>query len=309
MAKPLVEQCLDLAWSQWAALGVSGSGVLVPRYAVDLEAAIAFAPCLEDLDPRLHAEILDWCIHFARDFTSVSVLKQVLDMFDPEHRAAFERFAAIVNSQGGTKWPTSEKPRAFTPSNKSACKLERPSSIGLRARKIFGINARADILVALALIPPPPMFIPWRLANDLTDLGYTKRNLSEALNDLRAGGMLDTMPIGNTIRYALSKPDPLRAILAPMPESPRQPWAQRLAIAASLLDADRRTRGKSATTRAVEVGKLLQRKSPILERGRIPILERGWVPLPELGRIPRPELGTGDPWPELEAWMEPMLCP
>ena len=292
MAKPLVEQCVELAWSQWAALGVSGSGVLVPKHEVDLEAAIAFAPCLEDLDPRLHAEVLDWCIHFARDFTSVSVLKQVLGMFTPEHRASFERFAAIVNAQGGTKWPTSEQPDAFTPSNKSTCRLGSPASVGLRARKLFGISARADILVSLALLPSSPQ-VQWTHVNYLLGLGYTKRNLSEALNDLHAGGMLGTMRFGNTIRYALIKSEPLRALLAPLPEGPGQPWAQLLAIAASWIDLDRRTHGKSATTRAVEVRKLLEQKRPLLESVRL---------LP-------PELGIGDPWPELEAWMEPMLRP
>lgn len=292
MVKPLVEQCLELAWSQWVALGVSGSGVLVPRHEVDLEAAIAFAPCLEDLDPRLHAEVLDWCIHFARDFTSVSVLKQVLGMFAPEHLAAFGRFAAIVNAQGGTKWPTSEQPRAFSPSNKSRCRLESPASVGLRARKIFGISARADILVSLALLPPSP-HVQWTHVTYLLGLGYTKRNLSEALNDLHAGGMLGTMRFGNTLRYALTKSEPLRALLTPLPEGPGQPWAQCLAVAASLIDLDRRTRGKSATTRAVEVRKLLEQKRSLLGSVHLPL----------------PELGPGDPWPELEAWLAPMLRP
>jgi hypothetical protein len=295
MARPLVDQCLDLAWSQWSALGVSGSGVLVPHYAVDLEAAISFAPCLEHLDPRLHNEVLDWCIHWARDFTSVSSLKQMLSMFDAEHRALFEHFAAIVNAHGGTKWPTDAKPRAFVSSDKSICRLGEPASVQLRARKVFGITARADILVCLALDLPSDLPPRWVHVNDLLSLGYTKRNLSEACTDLHMGGMLGALPFGNAIRYAL-KPErvaPLRMLLAPMPENPGPPWGPRLALAASLLEVDRRTHGKSATTRAVEVRKLLERKRPIMERGR----------------IAPPALGTGDPWPEIEAWMEPMLRP
>ncbi len=292
MAKPLVEQCLDLAWSQWVALGVSGSGVLVPQHAIDLEAAIAFAPYLERLDPRLYEEVLDWCVRFARDFTSVSALKQTLRIFDPEHRAAFERFAAIVNVHGGTKWPTEANPRGFVPSGKSACRLDRAASVQLRARKIFGINARADILVGLAL-EPPSQEPQWTHVNYLLGLGYTKRNLRDALHDLHMGGMLGSLHFGNTIRYALTKPEPLRAILAPMPKTPGQPWAERLALAASLIEVERRTHEKSATTRAVEVQKTLERKRSILERVRIQL----------------PNLSAGDPWPELEAWMEPMLRP
>ncbi|HSK02875.1 MAG TPA: hypothetical protein VK932_16600 [Kofleriaceae bacterium] len=292
MARPLVEQCLDLAWSQWGALGVSGSGVLVPQHAVDLEAAIAFAPCLEELEPRLHAEVLDWCSHFARHFTSVSALKQTLSLFDPEHRASFERFAAIVNAQGATKWPTGARPRPFALSGKSVCKIEGSPAVQLRARKIFGINARADILVGLALESASTR-PRWTHVTSFLDLGYTKRNLSDALVDLQMGGMLAWMRTGNRIVYTLKKAEPLRSILAPLPETTGQPWGPRLAIAASLIEVDRRTQGKSATTRAVEVRKLFERKRPVLERAR----------------IAAPELSIGDPWPELEAWMEPMLRP
>jgi hypothetical protein len=60
-----------------------------------------------------------------------------------------------------------------------------------------------------------------------------------------------------------------------------------------LIEVERRTHEKSATTRAVEVQKTLERKRPILERVRIQL----------------PNLSAGDPWPELEAWMEPLLRP
>ena len=292
MTKPLAAQCVSLAWSQWCALGVSGSGVLVPRHAVDLEAAISFAPCLEQLDPRLHDEVLDWCIHWARDFTSVSSLKQMLSMFDPGHRAQFERFAAIVNAQGGARWPTETRPRAFVPSGKSRCKLDTAASVQLRARKLFGINARADILVALTLEPASTR-PRWTHVSSLLGLGYTKRNLSFALTDLQAGGVLTWTRVGNRIVYTLEKAEPLRLLLAPMPDTPGQSWGPRLALAASLIEVDRQTQGKSATTRAVEARKVLESKRPILERAEIAF----------------PELGAGDPWRAIEAWMEPMLQP
>jgi hypothetical protein len=271
---------------------VSASATLTPRHGVDLDAAIAFAPALADLDPRLHDETLDWCIQFARDFVSVSCIKHCLKFFDSEHRGRFDRFAAIVNTHGGTKWPTAVPPPPFTPSGKSRCKLDRAAAIQLRGRKIFGINARADILVGLALYPldPNPR---WTHVNHLLDLGYTKRSLSDALNDLHAGGMLGTLKFGNTIRYALRKHEALRQILDPMPDTLGQPWAQRLALAASLLSVQRRTRDKSITTQAVEVRKVLEARRFALERSFTVL----------------PDLSAGDPWPQIDAWMEPLLRP
>ena len=290
--RPLIEQCLDLAWSQWASLGVSASVALSPVHGVDLDAAITFAPALADIDPRLHDEVLDWCIQFAGDFASVSCIKHCLKRFDPDHRERFDRFAATVNAHGRTKWPTSLAPQPFTPSGKSRCRLDRPASVQLRGRKIFGINARADILVGLALYPPDPQ-PRWTHVNLLLDLGYTKRSLSEALNDLNAGGMLGTLRFGNTIRYALRKHEALRQILDPLPATLGQPWAELLALTASLLSVQRRMREKSITTQAVEARKVLDRRRSALERSFITL----------------PDLSIGDPWPQISAWMEPLLRP
>lgn len=291
-ASSLIEQCRQQAWSQWTALGVSASAVLVPAHSVDLDAAIAFAPALADLDPRLHHEVLDWCIQFARDFSSVSCIKHCLKLFDADHQDRFAEFAAIVNARGGTKWPTTRSPRSFVPSQKSRCRLDRAAAIQLRGRKIFGINARADILVGLSQYPVQAA-PRWTHVNLLLDLGYTKRALSDALNDLRAGGMLGALKVGNTIRYALSKPEPLRQILAPVPETLGKPWSKILALTASLLSVQSRTREKSVTTNAVEVRKVLERRRSSLDASA----------------IVTPDISPGDPWPQIEAWIEPLLRP
>ena len=292
MSKSIEECCLDVAWSQWVELGVSGSNVLVPQDAVDLEAAIVFAPLLFELDRRLHDEVLDWCIQYAGQFTSVSCLKHVLKQFDPEHQQKFERFASIVNRYGGTKWPTSVKVApAFTPSEKSRCRVERPGAVHLRSRKIFGINARADILVGLALLKPTPQH-RWTHVNYLLDLGYSKRSLRDALFDLHVGGVLGTMNFGNTIRYALKKPDLLRTFLDPLPHGEGRPWGKYFAVASSLISADRRTKGKTAITRAVEARKVLERRQRDLEASRVVV----------------PTLGD-DPWPVLEEWLGSLLRP
>ena len=294
MRSALVERCLDVAWSQWVALGVSGSGVLVPQSPVDLEAAIAFAPVLATIDPRLHGEALDWCVSFAGDFVSVTCLKHSLACFDDEDRDGFGAFAAVVNAYGGTKWPVDEtrRPEGFRPSGKSQCQIGEPACVQLRARKVFGINARADILVGLALLPEPARD-EWTHVSLLRNLGYSKRALSEALNDLAAGGMLGTLSFGNTVRYALRKRDPLREILEPVPGKPGQPWSQRLAIAAALVRLQNQLAGKTTTTQAIELRKLFERKCKVLEQGR----------------MKAPTITAESPWQTVEAWLAPLLTP
>jgi len=295
----LSELLLDLAWSQWSALGVSASGVRIPQRCIDLEAAIVFAPALEELDPRLHSEVLDWCVTFASEFTSVASLKQRLQLFGEDHRKGFAKFAAKVNRHGHTKWPTDSAatrvPSDFKPSGKSRLKVDRSASIQLRARKIFGISARADVLTGLALDASDPERPPlWTNVNRLVPfLGYTRRNLSDALRDLALGQALGMMEFGRVVRYGLIQPVPLRQLLEPLPSEPLQPWAQRLALTVALLDVERGAAKTSRVSNAVALRKALD-----VHRDRFLELRD---PIPEL----RPEHGMD----LVVDWLEPRLQP
>lgn len=293
MTSSLVNRCLDLAWSQWGELGVSVSGARVPEYGVDLEPAILFAASLADFDARLHDEALDWCIHFANHFVSVSVLKHTLRLFDPEHQELFSSFAAVVNSLGGAKWPTTSAARStqFRPSGKSVVTVGRAGAIQLRARKVFGINARADIISAFAQ-QETTGDEQWVHVNGLSQLGYTKRNLTDALNDLALGQLLGTMRFDRVL-YSPRNPNVLRELLAPIPSRGGKSWAQILATAAKLLRVEQRTRRLSMVSQAVEVRKTLDVQRPLLERVRIKV----------------PDLDAGDPWPQLDTWLAELLEP
>src|SRR5262245_58604777 len=175
--KTVAELCREAAWSQWVALGVSGNRARLPRYAVDVEAAIAFAPALNELEPRLFEEVVDWCSRFAGGFVSLTRLKQVLDLFAGRHRPLFDRFAAIINRVGHTKWPTTLGPQPpVRLTGKSRLALNAPATIQLRARKTFGISARSDMIVALLLSPGG-----WTRTSMLANLGYTRRAVMDAL--------------------------------------------------------------------------------------------------------------------------------
>lgn len=282
----LPDACIELAWAQWVALGVSGSA-RKPRHAVDLEAAIAFAPALDELDPRLHDEVIDWCTQFAPRVVSVSRLKQVIKLFDDAHRARFDRFAAIVNERGGTKWPTSSRaPRSTAPSRKSRFLVESAAAIQLRARLIFGIGARADVLVALLLSP-----LGWTHVSLLSSLAYTKRSLSDALGDLAAGGVLHGYHVGNAVHHRLVRKDALAALVGSYPEVAFQPWAQRLAATADILSTRTRTQTKSEMIRSIELRK-------VIDRHRAALAAVGEEPVP-----------SSQPDDLVETWLIPRLEP
>jgi hypothetical protein len=301
MSKDLAALCRELAWSQWVALGVSGKGA-APQHAIDLEAAIAFLPALEALDPRLYAEALDWCIQFAADYVSVSVLKSFLGLFSTAHQVAFASVAAIVNAGSSNKWPMIDKgsERAgllhvehFVPSGKSQRRSDGAVAVQLRARKIFGVSARADILQVLALLDPAAGYPAWIHVNGFASLGYQKRNLSRALTDLCDGGVVKAHKVANTVRYEFLQAEPVRALLAPLPATSGQPWGPLLALAAALLEVHAITHHKSLTTQGVEVMKTLAALRPLLSRFDCDV----------------PTLQAGDPWSQLQPWLAHELQP
>lgn len=306
MSKDLPTLCREVGWSQWVALGVSGKGA-EPKHAIDLEAAITFLPAFEVLDPRLYAEALDWCIQFAADYVSVSVLKSFLALMPSAHRAKFATVAAIVNAQGGTKWPTRStgaphgatrtSDRApqphFRPSGKSQRRNDSSATVQLRGRKIFGVSARADMLVSLALRGDAPGNPEWIHVNSFAGLGYQKRNLSRALTDLCDGGVVHAHKVGNTVQYEFLQAGPVRALLAPLPTTTGVPWAPLLALAAALLDVHARTHNKSQTTQGVEANNVLSALRPLLARNQIAV----------------PLIHAGDPWPQLLPWLTRELQP
>ncbi len=306
MSKDLQSLCREVGWSQWVALGVSGKGA-EPKHAIDLEAAITFLPAFEVLDPRLYAEAIDWCIQFAADYVSVSVLKSFLALMPPAHRAKFATVATIVNAQGGTKWPkedvaalseiTHARDRAalpnFRPSGKSQRRIGSPAAVQLRGRKIFGVSARADMLVALAMLGDTAGKPEWTHVNSFAGLGYQKRNLSHALTDLCDGGVVHAHKVDNTVRYEFVQADPVRTLLQPLPETAGVPWAPLLALAAALLDVQARTHNKSLTTQGVEVNNVLSALRPLLARNQIAV----------------PSIHAGNPWPQLLPWLARELQP
>ena len=251
--------CRDLAWSHWDALGVRG--VVPPTQdAIDLEALILFTPTLREIDPRLYDEALDWCVQFAANTVSVSRLRRLAARLPEDQAQAFAGFAGAARQHADLKWPAGRAPahrHKLSGKSKLPSPFDRPALLQLRARRLAGVNARAEVLAFLITRGPDPT---WS-ASDLTQLGYAKQNLAPVLEDLVDAGVAERIRSGNQHRYRLIRRDALRAVLAPLPRWAPS-WAARLPVLADLRATLSRVDEKPEIVRDVEVSRTLSRHLP-----------------------------------------------
>ncbi len=249
----LVEGLLDLLWRQWTTLGVAGVNGAEP-IAIDLEALLILTAQLSRQDPRLRDEALDWCAKSHR-FISKPRLKQLLKLTSDTGRVAFAPFAATLHHQVGGTWPTAENAERWkvSLSTKSrAPELEEPALINLKLRALFGVSARADIIAAILHWPAPDFG-----AADLVWIGYTKRNLADALDGLADAGLLASVRVGNRLRFSWRKRRPLIRLVEPLPTAiPRWPPIAR--VLGGFLELLERTEAKSDRAAVVEAVRMFE---------------------------------------------------
>lgn len=257
----LREMCLDMVWSLWAELGVSGWTRRHQRFAIDPEPLIIFTAWLGDSDPRLRDEAIDWCISYGR-LVSASRLKNFLHGEPDDRRAAFGPFSATVAAHSTLGWPLASQARRYEPTRRSRLdSLDRPSLLALRLRSAFGVSARAEIIRVYLANPGAEL----SAAELVPDVGYTKRNIAEALDALRLAGLMDVMPWRNQLRYRLTRGDQVLAVAGPAPEVlPR--WRFLFRVMMGVLDTAQVTERLPPRVRLVETDRLLDeiRKDVIL---------------------------------------------
>lgn len=176
------DACLDLAWSLWTELGVSGWNRKHSHWIVDPEELLVFTAWLGQWDARLLEECIDWCILFG-DYLSNDRLKNILGEADEETKKAFGSIAATVRAQKGPKFPHPTKAiRGYRPSRKSLRpNVLDPSNLVLRMRKIFGLGAKAEVITRL-LTEPTRRFSINELVSE--GIGFARVTVSQALDDL-----------------------------------------------------------------------------------------------------------------------------
>jgi len=288
MRSELVNAALRVAWQQWTALGVSGT-VAPPDHAIDLEALLLFTPVLQHDDPRLCDEALDWCVHHAHRLVSIGRLRRLRSALPDAARDAYDGFAACVNGSATPKvtWPTDRAATKIRTSGKSRPPdLRHLAVLQLRLRCLFGVSARADVL--LQFLRPlmtqevsPTMTLT---VSTFADLGYSKPAIAEVLTDLTMAGLVERWRRGNRDYYALTHVRALEALVGGALPATAPTWATRFRIVADLLSAEAATHEKKPVVQAVTILKRLEQHHGALER---------------LGVKAPAQAQT---WPELASW-------
>jgi DNA-binding transcriptional ArsR family regulator len=243
---------LDLAWSLWGELGVDGRRRRHDRQAIDLEPLIIFTAAIGDLDSRLRANSMDWCIANAR-FASAFRLRNLVEQSSADTRAAFGRYAATVKAHAKVPWPSLGDPLAIWTSERiSEPDLRRPSLIQLRLRAFIGVSARAEVLKILLADPTRG-----KAASALTEAaGYGKASVAQALDMLTRAGLVDVEPTANRLVYRLARPAELLDVMQWVP-AVFPDWSPIFRIAEALTEFGR-ARSKTPLARAGDVPKTIQ---------------------------------------------------
>lgn len=249
----LTDNAIALAWSLWAELGASGWQRNHSSHAIDPERLILFTALLGDADPRLRDESTDWCIAYGR-YVSAARLRNLLSTQTPEVRATFADMAATVNAHSNLRWPSAAQARPYARTQRSAiADFTSPSLVVLRLRALFGVGARAEVVRAF-LADPSARF---SAADVAADAGYTKRNVAEALDALRAAGLLRVEALRNQRLFGLAGAEWLTSLPGGLPESwPR--WTSVFRVLEGLITGSRAAERMPARVRAVEASAVLR---------------------------------------------------
>jgi hypothetical protein len=252
LSKKLDQLLLDLAWSLWTELGVAG---VLQRHAqclITLEELICLTAALGNIDPRLRDESLDWCSQY-HHFVSISRLRSIAKGFGDSFHEPFATYCATLNSVAGTSWPLFQEmsPLKIILSHKSHLESSQsPALLTIRARYLFGTGARADV-ATFFLTQAKSDFS----ASDVTEIGYSKRNLAQILEEFCLSGLFEKFPIRNQQRYRLIKNGPLTQILGPLPNYAPS-WRIIFEFLFSLRDCLHRNEKSADRTKVVEIHSL-----------------------------------------------------
>lgn len=252
LSKKLDQHLLDLAWSLWTELGVAGVQRKHQEFLITLEELILLTVALVEVDPRLRDESLDWCSQY-HHFLSISRLKSIMKDFESSLNKSFSTYSATLNSISRATWPffLDSPPLKFIPSHKSCLRpLESPALLNIRARSIFGTGARADLMTFFLTHPKSDFAV-----SDVAEIGYSKRNLAEILDELSLSGLFDKFLLRNQQRYRL-KNNQLINVLGPIPKYAPS-WRLILEVLLPLRDCIKRTENDSESTKVVEIRNLL----------------------------------------------------
>jgi hypothetical protein len=222
MSETILQRAVELAWRHWTLVGVRGTAP-APRYPIDLEALIAFTPFVAASDPRLRDESRDWCARIGRDFVSLSRLRQVIKLVGPPgdeaHGVQLDLFEGAA------------APAGYATGKSRVPELGHPALLQLRARSLFGVGTRADVLAHLAVSGRDARRLT---APQIRPTGCTKQAVAAVLDGLVRGHLLRKVNGPTGILFEVVREEALRSLLDPVPSAVVD-WAERFALVALVL--------------------------------------------------------------------------
>lgn len=246
---------LDLAWSLWTELGVSGQARSHSNVGVDLEPLIVTTAYLSKFDARLRDESLDWCV-LNMKYVSSDRLGNFLKSVDEHLRQAFGPYSATVKKARRVSWPGDGRAFAFSPTRRSlAPDLLRPALVQLRLRATFGVSGRAEAL--RWLLDEPDRFVG-SLELALKSY-YGKDNVADTLDLLARAGLLQATVMttaGNQRVFRLNRQAKIVPALMDWMKVPQQRWDAVFRVVVRLIEFARTSPGKPAA-RAVAIQNIL----------------------------------------------------
>jgi hypothetical protein len=272
LIKELDRYLLDLAWSLWTELGIQGHRRKHQNCLISLEELVLFTAILADIDPRLRDESIDWCAQY-HHFFSVSRLKSLIKQFGVSVLESFSKYSSTLNAISRAHWPVFQEssPVSIKLSQKSSLRhLESPALFNIRVRSLFGTGARADLITFFLTHKDFDFSV-----SDTVQIGYSKRNLAEILEDLWLSGLVEKSLLRNQQRYRLLKREQLIKILSPLPTY-APPWRDIFQIILSIRYCLQRIESSSESTQVVEIRNLLLVLHEKLKKLKLtpPIFER-----------------------------------
>ncbi len=294
---------MDLLWRQWAALGVSGHAGAEGRKAIDPDALLLASCVWGRYEPRLFDEMLDWlelngwCVNVQRvrallkqhDYGCERVLASVASLQAKGAVTAKWRGLAASSELAGAGAPLQPlfiladgRPQPlFGPAeprfarfgfHRGSLELRHMSQpvnparsvallCGLRA--LFGVNARADILLYLLTHPeghPPEM---------ARQIGYFPKTIQMTLVEMANSGVIRTVKRGREKHYWV-EPEKWGLLRAGADEHPTWPewraWPQFFAALAAIwkLAQNEELAAGSANLQAAEWRKMMEHIRPLL---------------------------------------------
>ncbi len=240
----ILDTLLDLIWSHWTTMGVSGNAPVTKNWILDPEALILFTCRIGRYDPRVFDAMLEW-LGVNQRFVNVQRLKTLNKqqglsggillaaiahlLMKPASRSKWSRLAdRLLAEEGqqeslfllkdGRSHPRpSEMDPAFEKAGFSRQKYRSrhatvsfrpdcPANLILKLRALFGTNARCEIIAYLASHPDGN---PTEIA---AAVGYSQKAIHNAVTDMYQSGTLSRRVKGRETLYSL-KPDDWTCLL------------------------------------------------------------------------------------------------